>query len=165
MLWDIYDSNNDDYSNLTNLGDTSLNHSPDGIGDSLSNGIANIMNVLLNRNVNGHHPDNIDEFWEAWFMCDSSLGHGNAMEDIWYEHGEEMHCCEGLRDDVKRNCEISEPNVTDAVFLVNYIFKGGPSPSCEDEADVVIDNMINVADLTYLVNALFKGGPPVPACQ
>jgi len=52
-------------------------------------------------------------------------------------------------------------------FIVSPILarRGGPSPPCEDEADVVIDNMINVADLTYFINAIFKGGPPVPACK
>jgi len=56
-------------------------------------------------------------------------------------------------------------NVADAVWLVNYIFKGGvpPEPCCIADAD---DNDANnIADVVYLVNYIFKGGPaPLPTC-
>lgn len=49
--------------------------------------------------------------------------------------------------------------VSDLIFMVNYIFKGGPSPVPEESGDVNCDSDLNVADLTYLVNYLFKDGP------
>lgn len=56
------------------------------------------------------------------------------------------------------------PNVADLVFLVNYIFKGGPSPDPIYLSDVTGNgDGINVADLVYMVNYLFKGGPQ-PEC-
>ncbi len=55
--------------------------------------------------------------------------------------------------------------VNDLVFLVNYVFKGGPSPFCLEEGDALADNgLILVNDLVFLVNYVFKGGPPPPPC-
>jgi hypothetical protein len=50
-------------------------------------------------------------------------------------------------------------NVGDAVFLVNYIFKGGPAPEIPNFADANADCEINVGDAVYLINYVFKSGP------
>jgi len=55
-------------------------------------------------------------------------------------------------------------NVGDMTYLVNYLFRGGPSPDPIEVADVNASGGVNVADLTYLVNYLFRGGPP-PVCN
>ncbi|HOD66767.1 MAG TPA: hypothetical protein PKM94_08760 [candidate division Zixibacteria bacterium] len=55
--------------------------------------------------------------------------------------------------------------VSDLTFLVNFLFRGGPSPNCPDHGDVNNDGGIKVSDLTYLVNFLFRSGPPPPPCD
>lgn len=56
-------------------------------------------------------------------------------------------------------------NIGDAVFTINYIFKGGPPPPCLPEGDANCDMSINIADSVYLINYIFKGGPePVADC-
>lgn len=54
-------------------------------------------------------------------------------------------------------------NVADLVFLVDYVFKGGPPPEILESGDVNCSSDINVADLTFLVDYLFKGGS-APDC-
>ncbi|HVP35365.1 MAG TPA: dockerin type I repeat-containing protein [Terriglobales bacterium] len=49
--------------------------------------------------------------------------------------------------------------VADVVYLVNYLFKGGPEPWLI-YSDVNGDYKVTVSDVVYLVNYLFKGGPP-----
>jgi hypothetical protein len=49
--------------------------------------------------------------------------------------------------------------VGDAVFLVNYLFRGGPAPGVMDHADVDGSGLIDLADAIYLVNFLFREGP------
>jgi PKD repeat protein len=49
-------------------------------------------------------------------------------------------------------------NVSDAVFIVNYIFVGGPEPDPYDSADVTCDGRINISDVVYLINYIFVGG-------
>jgi hypothetical protein len=50
-------------------------------------------------------------------------------------------------------------NVGDPVFLINYVFKGGPAPDPLEEGDANCDGTVNVGDAVYLINHVFKGGP------
>ena len=53
--------------------------------------------------------------------------------------------------------------VSDLVYMVDYLFKGGPSPiPIDDSGDFTCEDEINVADLTSMVDFLFKGGNPCP---
>ncbi|MEZ5359483.1 MAG: M6 family metalloprotease domain-containing protein [Candidatus Zixiibacteriota bacterium] len=49
-------------------------------------------------------------------------------------------------------------NVGDAVYLVNYIFKGGPGPVPEAAGDANGDCSVNIGDAVHLVNYIFNGG-------
>jgi subtilisin family serine protease len=49
-------------------------------------------------------------------------------------------------------------NVSDVVFLVNYLYKEGPAPSPLILGDVNCDDEINVGDVIYLVNYLYQDG-------
>ncbi|MDD4052068.1 MAG: FG-GAP-like repeat-containing protein [candidate division Zixibacteria bacterium] len=51
-------------------------------------------------------------------------------------------------------------NVGDAVFIVNYIFRGGPAPQHPEAADANCDGKINVGDAVYIIMYIFRGGPP-----
>jgi hypothetical protein len=51
-------------------------------------------------------------------------------------------------------------NVADAVYIINYVFKGGPAPNPLASGDANNDGQVNVADAVYLINYVFKGGPP-----
>ncbi len=50
-------------------------------------------------------------------------------------------------------------NVSDAVYIVNYVFKGGPAPEPLEAGDVDLGGSVNIGDAVYLVNYIFKGGP------
>jgi len=51
-------------------------------------------------------------------------------------------------------------NGTDIIFLVSYVFKGGPQPGCNGlSGDVDCTGVVSSADVIYLVNYVFKGGP------
>jgi hypothetical protein len=54
-------------------------------------------------------------------------------------------------------------NVGDVVYLVNYLYRGGPEPCPVEAGDVNCDGVVNVGDIVLLVNYLYRGGPP-PAC-
>jgi hypothetical protein len=49
--------------------------------------------------------------------------------------------------------------VSDVVYLINYLFKGGPEP-WKAYSDANGDERVTVSDVVYLINYLFKGGPP-----
>lgn len=50
--------------------------------------------------------------------------------------------------------------VADIVYLISYLFKGGPSPFVSEAGDFNCDGQITVTDVILLLNYLFKGGPP-----
>jgi len=55
-------------------------------------------------------------------------------------------------------------NLGDIIYLVNYIFKGGPAPNPLVSGDVNSAGAVNLSDIVYLVNYIFKGGP-APNCS
>jgi hypothetical protein len=50
-------------------------------------------------------------------------------------------------------------NGADIVYLINYLYVGGPSPTPLLLGDVDCDSLVNSADVSYLINYLFQGGP------
>jgi hypothetical protein len=58
-----------------------------------------------------------------------------------------------------------QANVGDAVFLISYVFNGGPAPEPIDAGNANCDEGVNVADAVYLINYVFNGGAePCEAC-
>jgi hypothetical protein len=50
-------------------------------------------------------------------------------------------------------------NITDGIYILNYLFLGGPGPTCMESADPNDDGTINITDGIYVLNYLFLGGP------
>jgi hypothetical protein len=48
--------------------------------------------------------------------------------------------------------------VADVVWLINYLFKGGPPPSYMPAGDVNTDGKISISDVIYYINYFYKGG-------
>jgi hypothetical protein len=51
-------------------------------------------------------------------------------------------------------------NITDGIYILNYLFLGGPPPTCKESADANNDRAVNITDGIYVLNYLFLGGPP-----
>ncbi len=51
-------------------------------------------------------------------------------------------------------------NLSDVIYLVNFVFKGGAPPNPQYLGDANGDSNVNLGDIIYLVNYIFKGGPP-----
>ena len=49
-------------------------------------------------------------------------------------------------------------DVADAIYLLNYLYKGGSAPEPPASGDANADCAIDVADVIYLLNYLYKGG-------
>ena len=169
ILWDIFDSNPDDYSERGDWGLTRLPHKADGIGDALSDGSDNILEALLNRTYGLERPDNIHEFYQTWFQS-PDLGHCPEIYNIFYEHADSMHpppkgcnCCQirGNVDNFDQALDIS-----DLIWLVDFMFCGGPPPPCWEQGNINGDTAseIDVSELIYLVDYMFTQGPPPPPC-
>lgn len=53
-------------------------------------------------------------------------------------------------------------NVADAIFLLAFLFSGGPVPGCMDASDINDDGTTNISDAITLLAVLFSGGGPTP---
>jgi Right handed beta helix region/Dockerin type I domain len=49
-------------------------------------------------------------------------------------------------------------NVSDAVYIINYVFINGDQPDPYDYADVNCDSYVNVSDAVWIINYTFMGG-------
>ncbi len=54
-------------------------------------------------------------------------------------------------------------DISDAVFLLNFLFGGGDPPPCEEVGDINNDGGRDISDAVFFLRHLFLGGPQPPA--
>ncbi len=64
-----------------------------------------------------------------------------------------------VRGDANYNQSV---NIADAIFMLDYLFIGGPPSVCPDAADCNDDGVVNIGDAVALLNFLFSGGATIP---
>ena len=87
--------------------------------------------------------------------CDGSVDEGGVCVII--------ECPFTVTGDVDENTNLTS---ADIIYLVNFVFKGGPGPiPCDAVGDVDCNGSVTSGDIIYMVNHVFKGGPaPCDAC-
>jgi len=76
--------------------------------------------------------------------------------------GDPESCCV-IRGDVNNDGE--GPDISDVVYLANYMFVGGPTPPCMAAANANGDDVdAEIADIVWIVTYMFGGGPPPVPC-
>jgi plastocyanin len=82
--------------------------------------------------------------------------HPTTMKDTIFVNPPIVYVCGDANHDTKIN-------VGDAVYIINYVFRGGPAPNPLGAGDANCDGHINVGDAVYLITYIFRGGP-APCC-
>lgn len=55
--------------------------------------------------------------------------------------------------------------ISDAVFLINYIFSGGPAPTPIQSGDADCNSLVTISDVVFLISYIFSGGAaPCSGC-
>ncbi|MCC6961887.1 MAG: hypothetical protein IT585_01405 [candidate division Zixibacteria bacterium] len=54
-------------------------------------------------------------------------------------------------------------SISDAVYLINYIFAGGPAPNPMAAGDADCSGAVSISDAVFLINYIFASGP-APSC-
>ena len=83
-------------------------------------------------------------------LCPGPLPVGDA--DCQDEPCADPPCCNG---DVNGDGAL---NISDAVYIINYIFASGNPPEEYAAADVNCDETVNVSDAVWIINYIFVGG-------
>ena len=74
-------------------------------------------------------------------------------------------CIPPIRGDVNYDgAELID--ISDLVWLIDYMFLSGPPPACFDEADLDASGSapLDISDLVLLMDYMFTGGAEPPAC-
>ena len=82
-----------------------------------------------------------------------------AEVPLFYPFEESQEEKDFIRGDVDGSGRV---DISDAIFILNYLFAGGASPRCEDAADANDDGKIEIADAINILSFLFTGGKPLP---
>ena len=89
----------------------------------------------------------------------SSGGSRSFRAGYW----QNFECCQGVRGDI--NGDGTHNSVLDMSYLIETIFRGGPTSPCPQEADLNSDgNPATILDLTFIVDDIFRGGPAPGGC-
>jgi hypothetical protein len=57
-------------------------------------------------------------------------------------------------------------DISDVVYLISYIFSGGPAPQPLIAGDANCDSAVDISDAVYLIAYIFSGGPaPCSGCK
>jgi hypothetical protein len=78
-------------------------------------------------------------------------------------------CCDGIRGNVDGD-PLDIVDISDLVYLVDFMFSSGVEPLCWKEANIDGDlvgdyfHQIDISDLVYLVDYMFNGALQPPSC-
>ena len=99
----------------------------------------------------------------------TAIGHRwNVTTHQWDGFWGSKHGDDGCCYFISGNIDYSPDDVldiSDQVYLVNFMFNDGPAPVCFDEANVDgLGDEIDIADLVYLVDYMYTSGPAPVTC-
>lgn len=76
-------------------------------------------------------------------------------------------CCVNIRGNIDGDAD-DIIDITDLVYMVDFMFRFGSAISCEAEADIAPnsapDGILDIEDLVAMVDYQFRSGPPPPSC-
>ncbi|MEZ5360561.1 MAG: dockerin type I domain-containing protein [Candidatus Zixiibacteriota bacterium] len=149
------------------------------MADNDSDGTSDIIDNCLGLANEDQADTDGDSVGDA---CDNCPGAENTeqIDSDGDGFGDACDLCPGFDDSIDENengipdgCDYicgdanadATINVGDAVFMIRYIFSGGPAPDPICSGDANGDGNANIGDAVYLITFIFKGGPaPVVNC-
>jgi hypothetical protein len=75
---------------------------------------------------------------------------------IVFANGDLPSCPSFRTGDVNLDGEV---DLSDALYLLNYLYQEGPPPACKEGLLIDEDNIGTISDVIFLLNYLFLGGP------
>ena len=86
---------------------------------------------------------------------------GSGSINPTFNNGNGAHCMPYVNKCGDANNDQSV-NVSDAVYIINYVFSGGNPPDPIETGDANCDSSVNVSDAVYIINYVFVPGSPPP---
>ncbi|MBD3217858.1 MAG: hypothetical protein GF310_06225 [candidate division Zixibacteria bacterium] len=86
---------------------------------------------------------------------------GADISSTYAGNNENAYACDYVCGDANGDGSV---NVSDAVYIINYVFIGGDIPFPIEAGDANGDGSCNVSDAVFIINHVFIGGPAPVAC-
>jgi hypothetical protein len=122
-----------------------LDVSPDS--GQISSGITDTLTVTFNSGG----------IWSGTYSANVDLSLNDPSDSFWTQMAQLIVIPEYYYGDANGDATV---NVSDAVYIINYVFCGGSAPNPYESGDVNCDDVVNVSDAVYIINHIFAGGPP-----
>ena len=150
------------------------------VGNVAGEYVGRLSNSRGTLRVIGRFDAVIQEFAfdDAWYPSTDGGGHSLVIADesapmgLWDERvgwsaSLSIHGSPGtgegyrfVRGDCNQDLSV---NLTDGIFLLNFLFLGGTVPGCLAACDTNGGGVLDVTTAVFVFNFLFLGGPPLPA--
>ncbi len=138
----------------------------DGIGNACDNcsATANANQADGDDDGVGDVCDNCQQESNPDQLDDDEDGFGNVCDNCptVYNPGQEDEDGDNVGDVCDYICGDAngdgEVNVSDGVFIINFVFAGGPAPARFEAANANCDEAVNVSDAVWIINYVFVGG-------
>jgi len=151
----------------------SLNYSSDGFVTKLNRfGTAIVYSTFLGGSAGASCSSIAIDHRDATFVTGETYSSDFPTSDPWQSvnlGGADAFVTklvwtpDGICGDVNNDDKI---DLSDAVFLINYMYVGGPAPELLSWADVDCSSTVNLADIVYLIRYIFRSGPaPCSECD
>ncbi len=148
----IYASNLDGKFFILQLVDTTQ------VADSDADGVPDITDNCPGMANPGQEDGDGDGVGD---VCDNCVSTPNPTQQDFDQDGI-GDACDYPCGDADGSLAVS---IADAVFIINYIFGGGPAPSPLSLADADCSGAVSIGDAVYLIAFIFGGGPaPCEGC-
>jgi len=139
----------------------------DGAIDSCDNclNLSNSLQIDSDADLIGDLCDNCPNQPNPSQMDADSDGLGDSCDNcVLVSNSSQADCdndgigdaCDVLSGDADNNGVIT---ISDAVYLISYVFSGGPAPCPLSNGDADCSGIVNISDAVYLIAYIFSGGP------
>jgi hypothetical protein len=87
----------------------------------------------------------------------------SSLQHVWDAFVTKLGGQQFVNGDVNSDGSV---DMSDAVYLIGFIFTGGPTPNPTTAGDVNCDSFVDISDVVYLSSYIFFGGPaPNAECK
>ena len=146
---------------------------PDGTADlSLVNIAANQTGVVALTPTMEHHDFGIMSAVTGSLLMLAADGSAITFDPNYSQQNGSSGCDLNITDGIVNQCFLCGDadgsgivTISDAVYLINYIFSGGPAPNPLLSGDADCSGAVTISDAVFLINYIFGGGAaPCAAC-